>query len=77
MVNISRQFIILVLGVLLWIVACTPQSASNQPLIIGTGIYPGNAGHYIAAEKQLFDPPVLRGIVASILRHRLDNHWHE
>jgi NitT/TauT family transport system substrate-binding protein len=51
----SKQLISLFLLVFLWIVSCTPQSTtSSPPLRIGSGIWPGIAGDYVAADRGFF-----------------------
>jgi NitT/TauT family transport system substrate-binding protein len=59
-IKLSQRFIALVLGVLLWVVACSPSTTtspsaiSSEPLRIGSGIWAGNAGDYVALEKHFF-----------------------
>ncbi|MBD2059574.1 ABC transporter substrate-binding protein [Oculatella sp. FACHB-28] len=59
MLQVSRRLVLIALAALLWVVACSPQStppdSATQPLRTGTGIYPGNAGHYVAADQGLFN----------------------
>jgi NitT/TauT family transport system substrate-binding protein len=59
MLQVSKRLVLFALAALLWVVACSPQSTPpgsvTQPLRTGTGIYSGNAGHYAAADQNLFD----------------------
>ncbi|WP_347277236.1 ABC transporter substrate-binding protein [Leptolyngbya sp. FACHB-671] len=59
MFQVSRRLVLIALAALLWVVACSPQStppdSATQPLRTGTGIYPGNAGHYVAADQGFFN----------------------
>jgi NitT/TauT family transport system substrate-binding protein len=51
MIHVSRRFVLLLL-VSLWVVACTSQA--SLPLKTATGLWPGNGGHYVAAQKGFF-----------------------